>query len=102
MEVDVTEKIISDTRHAIVPSHIRSLAPAPTITPAGHKVLQLVHGMRLAFISNPLVYDDAWRAWPKPRGTDTPTSGSPARTETSRSMACLRDLSSFGLGNMRR
>ena len=47
MEVDVTEKIISDTRHAIVPSHIRSLAPAPTITPAGHKVLQLVHGMRL-------------------------------------------------------
>jgi hypothetical protein len=62
---DVTTTIISNTRHAVVPSHLRLLAPAPKITPTGRKVLKLVHDMRIGFVSNPLVYEDSFRHWPK-------------------------------------
>lgn len=65
--VDVTAQIVADARSRIVPAHLRGLTPAPTITPAGRKVLQLVHEMRIGFVSNPLVYDDAFRHWPKVR-----------------------------------
>jgi hypothetical protein len=64
---NVTPQIIADIRSLSVRTYLRDLKPASGITPAGRKLLQLIHDMPLAFVSNPLVYDDAWRGWPKPR-----------------------------------
>jgi len=60
--LDVTEYTVTEHQSAsIKPQGFRNIPPAASLTPHRERVLQASHGLRLAFVSKPLFYDNAFR-----------------------------------------
>lgn len=61
---DVTKSTVEDMRFSPSPL-MRGLSPMAKVTPMGQRVLEKFSGMKLAAVSNPVLYDDPFRYAPK-------------------------------------
>lgn len=65
---EVTQQLLRDLRAGNMASawrdRLRTITPMRKLTAAGQRVLQAVDGMRMAFVSNPLMYDAAVQRLP--------------------------------------
>lgn len=60
--LDVTENMTTEHLYSSVkPAEFRNISPAMFLTPPRERVLEACHGLRLAFVSKPLFYDNALR-----------------------------------------
>lgn len=60
--VDCTDDILSQLTYAYRPAHLRDIKPTKSVTPARKALLVRLHGLKLAAVSNCLIYDNAIRA----------------------------------------
>lgn len=58
---DVTDAMGREIRNGVLPQHLRNWIVAESLTPARKRVLEKFDGIKLAYVSNPLIYDRAFR-----------------------------------------
>ena len=59
---DVTDAMAREIRTGLLPQHLRNWVVAENLTPARKRVLEKFDGIKLGYVSNPLIYDRAFRS----------------------------------------